>query len=96
MEYTGTKFERESDSKGSFSSYSSTKQGIIIKRLLLLLIISIFLVFVGAQSAPVTKASSSCELVCGEPFIGSDRQCYQICCPPDDMCKSPCELRPCK
>jgi hypothetical protein len=96
MKHTRTKNERESDSKGSFSTYSLSKQGNVMKRLLVLMMISLYLVFAGAQSAPTTKASGGCDLVCGEPFIDpKDGRCYQMCCPADEQCKMRCELRPC-
>jgi hypothetical protein len=95
--YTNKKNERESDSKSSFSSYSSTRQGNVMKRLLVLLMITICLGFASAQSTPAIKASDGCELVCGEPFIDPNTgQCAQMCCPQDDTCKVRCELRPCK
>ena len=91
--YGKTKNERESNSK---SSYSSTRQG-NVKRLLVLLMITISLMFAGAQSAPTTQANAFCELVCGEPFIDPNSgQCVQMCCPQEEECKSRCELRPCK
>ena len=95
---TSKKYERESDSKNFFSSfYSSTKQGNAMKRLLVLLLMTISLVFAGAQSAPTAEASRSCDLVCSDPYIDpSDGQCYIACCPADDMIKCPCERIPCK
>ena len=108
MEYTNAKenienkkqealSERESDSKG-FSSYASTtKRSHVMKRLLVSLLMTICLVFAGAQSTPTTKASATCDLVCGEPFIDpNDGQCKVMCCPIDDQCMMPCELRPCQ
>ena len=93
--YTNTKNERESDTKRLFSS--STKQGNVMKRLLLLLLITMSLVFAGAQSTPTAQASRFCELVCGEPFIDpNDGQCKQMCCPQEEECKVRCELIPCK
>jgi hypothetical protein len=96
--YTNKKNERETDTKGfSSSSYSSTKQGSVMKRLLMLLMIAICLTFAGTQAAPITQASDGCELVCGEPYIDpNDGQCYQVCCPTDPQCTNPCELRLCK
>lgn len=92
-----TKNERELDSKGSFNFYSSTKQGNVMKRLLVLLMITICLGFAGALPTPTTNASAFCELVCSKPFIDpNDGQCYQTCCPVDDNCGRQCELRPCK
>lgn len=97
MKYARTKDERESNSKGFFNSSSfSIRQSNVIKRLLVLLIMTICLVAAGAQSTPTTKASAGCEMVCGEPFIDpNDGQCKQMCCPQDEQCMQPCELRPC-
>jgi hypothetical protein len=96
MRYTNTKVERESDSKGFSSSYSSTRQGNVMKRLLMLLMMAICLVFAGAQSTPTALAGGGCELVCGDTFIDpNDGQCYQMCCPEDKECARACELRPC-
>ena len=68
----------------------------VVKRLFLLAIISIFMVFAGLQSAPITTANEACEMVCSAPYIDpSDGQCYVTCCPADDKCKSPCEQRRC-
>ncbi len=97
MKYTSTKDGRESDSNDSFNSYSSTKQGNLMKRLLMLLTITFFVMFAGVQSTPISIASGGCALVCGEPFIDpNDGQCYQMCCPENEECKRPCELRACR
>lgn len=97
MRYTSIKDERESDTKGFSSSYSSTKRGDVMKRLLVLLIMTISLAFAGAQSTTTTKASAGCELVCGEPFTDpNDGQCYRMCCPVDKECTRPCETKPCQ
>lgn len=94
MKYTN--HERESNSKSFFSSYS-TKRGNASSRLLLLLMMTISLVFAGAQSAPTTEASAGGGLVCSEPYIDpSDGQCYQVCCPEDESIKAPCERIPCQ
>lgn len=94
---TNTKYERGSDSKCSPNSYTSTRQVKVMKRLLMLLMITICLVFGGAQSMPSTQAQSGCELVCGNPFIDpNDGQCYVMCCPASEKCKRMCELRPVK
>ena len=67
-----------------------------MKRLLVLMVMTICLVFAGIQSIPSVKASGGCELVCGDPFINpADGHCYQVCCPEDDRCSNPCELRRC-
>ena len=93
--YNKVKNERESDSK-RFSS-SLTRQSNAMKRLLVLLLITMSLAFAGLQSTPTAQAGRFCNLVCGEPFIDpNDGQCYQLCCPEDDSCGVRCELRPCK
>jgi hypothetical protein len=97
MRYTAIKDDRQSDSKRTLNSYSSTKRGNVMKRLLGLLMITICLLFAGAPSMPPAQASTACELVCGDPFIDpNDGQCYQECCPSDEKCERMCELRPCK
>lgn len=97
MRYTGIKDDRESDSTRSFSSYSSTTRGNVMKRLLAVLMLTMCLVFAGAQSAPTVQARGGCDLVCGDPFFDpNDGQCYQECCPQDERCGRACELRPCK
>src|ERR1051325_10731399 len=97
MSYNRTKTERESNSRGlSESSYSSTKPSNVMKRLLVLLIMTVSLVFAGAQSTPTTQASAGCELVCGEPFTDPNSgQCVRMCCPQDPECMRACELIPC-
>lgn len=95
--YTRKTYERESDSKSYFSSYSATRPGKAMNRLLVLLMMTISLVFAGTQTTPTAQASFGCELVCGEPFIDpNDGQCYVMCCPEDDKCARRCELIPCK
>lgn len=67
-----------------------------MKRLLVLSLMIISLVFIGSQSTPNAKALGGCELVCSEPFIDpQDGGCYVVCCPEDDRCMRPCELRKC-
>ena len=67
-----------------------------MKRLLVLLVMIISLVFIGAQAMPNTEALGGCELVCSDPFIDpNDGHCYIVCCPADDRCGRPCELRKC-
>jgi hypothetical protein len=96
MRYTNTKHEHESDSNISSRTYSITRQNNLMKRLLLMMMVTMFLVFAGAQSTPTTQASETCNLVCGAPFIDpNDGRCYQMCCPENEECKRPCELRPC-
>ena len=93
--YNKTNNERESDSK-RFSS-PLTRRTNVVKRLLVLLMITMSLVFAGAQSTPNAHAGRFCNFVCGDPFIDpNDGQCKQLCCPQEEECKAPCELRPCK
>jgi hypothetical protein len=48
----------------------------------------------AAESAAVSP--EPCTFTCSAPFISpDDGQCYQMCCPADENCKRPCELRPC-
>lgn len=65
-----------------------------MKRLLVLLVMTISLVFIGFQSAPTTNAMSNCQYVCGPPHIGPDG-CEQVCCPQGSGCGLPCVVRPC-
>jgi hypothetical protein len=101
MKYANTNNQQQLNSNNSIQSYSSTRKVNVMKRLVLLLVITFFVGFAGIQSTPVTEASAptisdGCDLVCGEPFIDpNDGRCYQMCCPADDMCKRACELRPC-
>ena len=93
--YNKTKNERESDSKSLSSPL--TRRSNVMKRLLVLVMITMSLVFAGAQSTPDAHASRFCNLVCGEPFIDPNTgQCFQMCCPQEEECKVRCELRPCK
>jgi hypothetical protein len=97
MRYSSAQYELESDSKALSSSYSSTRQSNVIKRLFLLSMMLICLVFAGVQSTPAAAASQGCELVCGDPFIDPNTgQCSVMCCPADVECKGACELRPCQ
>src|SRR6266498_4704871 len=83
--------EREPDSRSFFGAYSSTRKGNMMKRVLILLVMTISLVFAGAQSTPTAKAGAGCELVCGEPYIDPvTGQCFQDCCPQDPACMRPC------
>ena len=92
--YNEVKNERESDSKRFHSPL--TRRSNVMKRLLVLLMITMSLMFAGLQS-PTAQAGRFCTLVCGAPFIDpNDGQCYQLCCPEDDSCGARCELRPCK
>lgn len=73
----------------------SAEEANAMKRLAVLLLMTVCLVFVGSQSTPTAKAIGGCELVC-TPFIDpNDGQCYLVCCPEDDRCMRPCELRKC-
>lgn len=97
MKYMNTKDERESDSKFvSRTSYSSTRTGHVIRRLLVLSLLAISLAFAGAQTGSTINASTGCELVCGDPYIGADGQCYVDCCPTDPICMNPCVRMVCK
>jgi hypothetical protein len=95
--YTSTKYDREPDNKGLISSHSSTRPANKVKRMGMLLLMTVCLVFAGAQSAPSAQKGGSCDLVCSAPFIDpNDGQCKVMCCPQDDKCARRCELRPCK
>ena len=96
MKYTDKKDERESSGERCITS-SSTKRGNMTKRLLLLALVTMSVVFAGNQSVPTTtQANVACELVCGAPYVGADGQCYVDCCPTDPQCMNPCERRLCK
>ena len=95
MKLTTKKDERESGGERCITS-SSTKRGTMTKRLLLLVLVTMSLVFAGTQSVPTTQASVGCELVCGAPYIGADGQCYVDCCPTDPTCMNACERLVCK
>ena len=82
--YTGTKSELKSNSKST-----------IVKRLLVLLMITMSLVFSGAQSSQAVQANAFCDMVCSDFIDPSDGQCYTRCCPADDMCKIRCTITPC-
>ena len=96
MRYVNNKNERESDSEFASGTYTSTKTGDRLRRLIVLLLLAMSVAFAGAQSVSTTNASTGCELVCGEPYIGADGVCYVDCCPTDPMCMNPCERRVCK
>jgi hypothetical protein len=97
MKHTNEKHERESNNKNAFRTYQPTRQSNLMKRLLLM-IIPIFMLFVGTQTTPTTQASTAaaCDIVCVEYIDPSDGQCYIACCPRDEACKLPCERKPCK
>jgi hypothetical protein len=98
MERANTNNERKSDSERyGMSAKSSAGRGNVLQRLLPLSLMTICLLFAGAQTTPSILASATCDIVCGDPFIDpNDGQCYQLCCPEDEKCKVACELRPCK
>jgi hypothetical protein len=97
MKYAGKNNERESDSKSVInSSYSLTKQGHVIKRLLLLVMMAISLVFAGAQSIPTAKAGAPCDMVCNDFIDPTDGKCYRTCCPDNNECKIRCITMPCE
>ena len=91
---TNTPGERKPDITVSLSS--PIKKRNAIKRLLMLLSLSICLLFAGAQSAPITQASVACDMECNEYIDPFDGQCYQVCCPANEECKIRCVLMPCK
>lgn len=95
MKYAAKKDERELGGERCITS-SSIKRGSMTKRLLLLVLVTMSLVFAGTQSVPTTQASAQCELVCGEPYTGADGQCYVDCCPTSPKCMNACERRVCK
>ena len=95
MKFTTKKDERESGGERCITS-SSTKRGNMTKRLLLLALVTMSVLFAGTQSVTTTQASVGCELVCGAPYIGADGQCYVDCCPTDPTCMNSCERRVCK
>lgn len=83
--YTDKKGERKSDNKGN-----------VIKRLLVLLMITMSLAFAGASATPVTNAGAPCDMVCSDFIDPTDGQCYTRCCPADEACKIRCFITPCK
>ncbi len=83
--YASIKGEQKSNSKST-----------MMKRLLVLLMITMSLVFSGASLTPITKAGVPCDMVCTEFIDPSDGQCYVRCCPADEACKIRCFITPCK
>ena len=83
--YTNTRDERKSDNKGN-----------VIKRLLVLMMITMSLMFAGAHSTPTVQAGAPCDMVCTEFIDPNDGQCYVRCCPADEACKVRCFVTPCK
>ena len=58
-----------------------------MKRLVVLLLMTISLVFIGAQPTQMAKSTGTVQAddvyTCGEPYINPiDGKCYQTCCPP--------------
>jgi hypothetical protein len=85
MKYTSIKDERKSNSKST-----------MMKRLLVLLMITMSLMFSGASSTPTAQAGAPCDMECTDFIDPTDGQCYTRCCPTDEMCKIRCVLMPCK
>jgi hypothetical protein len=94
MKHTNDHHERESNNKNAFRTYQPIRQNNLMKRLLLM-IIPIFMLFVGALSTPTTQASAPCKMECIEYIDPADGQCYQSCCPEDSTCKIRCVITPC-
>jgi hypothetical protein len=82
---TNKKDERKSNSKST-----------MMKRLLVLMMITMSLVFSGAQSTPTANAGAPCDMICTEFIDPNDGQCYVRCCPADEACKVRCFITPCK
>ena len=72
--------------------YTSTK----IKRLLVLVMITMSLMFSSAQSTPTAKAGAPCDMVCEKYIDPTDGQCYTRCCPVNEECKTRCVIMPCE
>lgn len=83
--YINKRDERKSDNKSN-----------VIKRLLVLVMITMSLVFAGGSATPSTNAGVPCEMVCTEFVDPNDGQCYVRCCPADEACKVRCFITPCK
>jgi hypothetical protein len=84
MMYTSIKDERKSNSKST-----------MMKRLLVLVMMTMSLVFAGAQSMSSAKASAPCDMVCNDYIDPSNGQCYTRCCPENPECKIRCFIMPC-
>ena len=85
MRYASIQHERKSNSKGS-----------MVKRLLVLMMITMSLAFSGASLTPITKAGVPCDMVCTDFIDPADGQCYTRCCPADETCKIRCFIMPCQ
>lgn len=85
MMYASIKDELKSNSKST-----------MVKRLLVLLMITMSLVFSGTSSTPTAKASAPCDMVCSDFIDPNDGQCYTQCCPENDLCKIRCTITPCQ
>lgn len=102
MKYANTNNGQQFNSNNTINSYYPNGKINVVKRLAILFILTLFVGFAGIQSTPATEASTptvsgGCDLVCGDPFFDpNDGRCYQLCCPADELCKNPCELRPCE
>lgn len=76
--------------------YNNTKQRNVMKRLLVLVMITMSLVFAGTSLTPITEARVPCDVVCNEFIDPTDGQCYMRCCPAEEECKIRCFITPCK
>ena len=85
MKYTSIKDELKSNSKNT-----------MVKRLLVLLMITMSLVFSGASVTPTAEAGAPCDMVCTDYIDPVDGQCYTRCCPENDTCKIRCVIMPCE
>lgn len=85
MKYTSIKDERKSNSNST-----------MMKRLLVLLMITMGVMLSGVQSAPTVHAGAPCEMVCTEFIDPTDGQCYTRCCPEESTCKIRCVIMPCE
>jgi hypothetical protein len=81
--------KRQSDSSNPLPN-----QGYLLKRLVVLLFLTMSLVFAGA-STTITNASP-CEMKCTEYIDPLDGQCYTRCCPANRECGVRCMIMPCK
>ena len=84
MKYTSVKDERKSNIKST-----------MMKRLLVLLMITMSLVFSGTSSTPTARAGVPCDMVCSDFIDPADGQCYRTCCPENNECKIRCFTTPC-
>ena len=83
--YIKVKDERKTDSKST-----------MVKRLLVLLMITMSLVFSGASSTLTANASAPCDMDCTKYIDPADGQCYISCCPVNEECKVRCVITPCE